>query len=309
MKTIFVLAFAFLSFTGNAQPKKPGYLFAYFKNNGEDGLHYAASEDGLVWKTIHDDRSVLTPVIGKDRLMRDPCIIRGADGWYHMVWTTGWTDHHIGYAKSKDLVHWSEQQSIPVMEHEPTARNSWAPELTYDPATRQYMIYWSSTIPGRFQNQGSEDNYNHRIYYTLTKDFQAFTPTRLLIDPGFNCIDATIVPDGEGYRVFLKDETLTPPAKNLHTGTAKKITGPYTVEEKPITGAYWAEGPTTIRPDGRWIVYFDKYQLAKYGAVTSTDGTHWVDISEQLVMPEGLRHGTILALSTDELNALKAVLQ
>ncbi len=64
--------------------------------------------------------------------MRDPCIIRGADGLFHMVWTVSWNERTIGYASSKDLIHWSEQQAIPVMEHEPTTLNCWAPEIFYD---------------------------------------------------------------------------------------------------------------------------------------------------------------------------------
>ena len=282
------------------------YLFSYFKDNGQDGLHLAYSRDGLQWTSLHNDSSVLTPLVGKDKLMRDPCIIRGGDGKFHMVWTTGWTDRHIGYASSKDLVNWSTQRTIPVMEHEPTARNSWAPEITYDSKHNEYLVYWSTTIPGRFNNEGSEDNYNHRVYYTVTKDFNSFTPSKILIDPGFNCIDATIVPDANGYRVFLKDETLKPAKKNLRTGTSKKLTGPYTITEQVLTGNYWAEGPTTLKKDGKWIVYFDKYQVGKYGAIESSDGQEWKDISDQIALPHGIRHGTIIKITEEEFAVLSA---
>jgi hypothetical protein len=53
------------------------YLFTYFTGNGEDGLHQAWSEDGYRWQTLNDDRSILAPQVGKDRLMRDPCVTRG----------------------------------------------------------------------------------------------------------------------------------------------------------------------------------------------------------------------------------------
>src|SRR3546814_4148160 len=57
-----------------------------------------------------------------------------------------------------------------------------------------YMIYWSSTVEGKFPETKSdkENGYNHRIYYTTTKDFHDFSDTELLYDPGFNVIDATI---------------------------------------------------------------------------------------------------------------------
>jgi hypothetical protein len=61
---------------------------------------------------IEKDSSFLRPTVSKDKLMRDPCILKGPDGYFHMVWTVSWNDLGIGYARSKDLVHWSEQQFI-----------------------------------------------------------------------------------------------------------------------------------------------------------------------------------------------------
>jgi len=62
----------------NAQ-RKQAYLFAYFKNNGEDGLHLAYSNDAYNWTALKNDQSFLKPNVSKDKLMRDPCIIKGAD--------------------------------------------------------------------------------------------------------------------------------------------------------------------------------------------------------------------------------------
>src|SRR5262245_1608433 len=122
------------------QQNQPHYLFSSFRDNGQDGLHLAHSRDGLKWSALNSDKSFLTPTVGT-RLMRDPSIARGPDGMFHMVWTTGWWDRGIGVAHSKDLIAWSEQKSIPVMEHEPTAVNCWAPELFYDAATQQFLIF------------------------------------------------------------------------------------------------------------------------------------------------------------------------
>jgi len=36
--------------------------------------------------------------------MRDPCIIAGPDGSFHMVWTTGWRGKDIGYAAEQEGV-------------------------------------------------------------------------------------------------------------------------------------------------------------------------------------------------------------
>lgn len=283
------------------------YLFSYFVGNGEDGLHFAYSEDGLIWEALRDGTSYLSPRVGKDKLMRDPCIIKGGDGKYHMVWTVSWTDIGIGYATSDDLVNWSPQQFIPVMANKKGTRNTWAPEITYDKVTGVYMIYWASTIEGLYPETKSkkENGYNHRMYYTTTKDFKTFTDTKLLYEPGFNVIDATISKWNEKFIMFLKDETVEPEQKNIKLAFGDALVGPYSQASIPITGDYWAEGPTAIRIDGKWIVYFDKYINHTYGAVSSSDLNNWEDISDQIHFPEGTRHGSVLKVPREILSVLK----
>ncbi len=281
------------------------YMFSYFKNNGQDGLHLAYSNDGLSWQSLKNDSSFLKPVVSKDKLMRDPCIIRGANGLFHMVWTVSWNDRGIGYANSTDLVHWSEQQFVPVMLHEDSARNCWAPEITYNKKTKKYMIYWATTIKGKYPADPKvESGYNHRMYYTMTKDFKEFSKTKLLYDKGFNVIDATIVPNGKMYVMFLKDETREPTQKNIKIATSKKLNKKYSNASEPITGNYWAEGPTTLRFNETWIVYFDKYRDHKYGAIQSKDLINWTDISNKIKIPTGLRHGSIFKISKIEFELL-----
>ena len=285
------------------------FLFSYFKGNGEDGLHLAWSTDGLKWTPLKGDTSFLKPTAGGDKLMRDPCIIRGPDGLFHMVWTVSWRERGIGYTRSKDLIEWSPQKFIPVMEHEPTARNCWAPEVFYDEANKQYLIFWATTIPGRFPATeiAGDDGLNHRMYYVTTRDFETFSPTKLLYDPGFNVIDATIVRDGARYVMFLKNETRNPPQKNIRVAFSDRPEGPWGPASRPITGDYWAEGPTAIRIGGAWIVYFDKYAEHRYGAVRSTDMAHWEDISAHVDFPAGFRHGTVLPVDAGVLARLREV--
>lgn len=302
-----ILVFVFLSaLLSSATAQEAVYLFAYFKDNGQDGLHMAYSRDGYKWEALNNDRSLLTPTAGGDKLMRDPCIIRGTDGLFHMVWTVSWHEKGIGYASSPDLLHWSAQKEIPVMAHEAGAQNCWAPEITYDARRREYMIYWATTIPGRFAagDTSGDGHYNHRLYYVTTKDFQHFSPAKLLYDQGFNVIDASIVPDKGRFIMFLKDETKTPPQKNIRIAVSNTLTGGYGKPSPPITGQYWAEGPTALHTAGKWIVYFDKYTQHRYGAVESTDMKTWTDVSDQLSMPDGIRHGTVLTITGKELDRL-----
>lgn len=284
-----------------AQSRDSIYLFCYFKGNG-DGLHYACSEDGFTWKALLNDSILLKPTVSRDKLFRDPCIIKGPDGRYHMVWTVSWNDKGIGYASSHDLIHWSAQQFIPVMQQEEGARNTWAPEITYDAGQKAYMIYWASTITGRFpqKDTAAEGGYNHRIYYITTKDFSSFSQPKLLYDPGFSVIDASIVKDGKQWIMFLKNETRYPVEKNIRVATAQQLKGPYSKPGPPITGSYWAEGPTAARINGQWVVYFDKYRDHRYGAVTSPDLIHWTDISDKVSFPAGIRHGTVFKISREE---------
>lgn len=285
------------------------YVFSYFKNNGKDGLHLAGSTDGLNWKAFNNDSSFLVPQVANDKLMRDPCIIRGLDGKFHTVWTVSWNDKGIGYASSDDLINWSEQQFIPVMAHEPNARNTWAPEITLDPFSQTYMIYWATTITGKFTETASEleSGYNHRMYYVTTKDFKTFSETKLLYEPGFNVIDATIVRHDNRWVMFLKDETREPAQKNIKVASSENLTGPYTRASAPITGNYWAEGPTVLKRENVWTVYFDKYRDRKFGAVTSNNLVTWKDISDEINMPKGIKHGTILEVSEAEYLKLLSV--
>ncbi|WP_460550943.1 glycoside hydrolase family 43 protein [Ferruginibacter profundus] len=308
-KIVFSLAVFFTGQLKSFAQNNAVYMFAYFNNNGKDGLHLAYSKDGYTWTALNQDSAVVKPMVANDKLMRDPCIIRGEDGLFHMVWTVSWNDKGIGYASSSDLVHWSEQQFIPVMKGEDSARNCWAPEITYDKKKKHYMIYWATTIAGKYKmDTVVESGYNHRLYYVTTKDFKTFSKTKLLYDKGFNVIDATIVPDGKKYIMFLKDETRIPPQKNIKIATSKKLNKHFSAASAPVTGNYWAEGPTTLKIGNTWVLYFDKYRDHKYGAVQSTDLKNWIDVSDKISLPKGIRHGSIFMVNEEELENVKTQL-
>jgi predicted GH43/DUF377 family glycosyl hydrolase len=288
------------------------FMFSYFKGNGETGLHLAYSNDGLNWVSVNEGRPVLTPTAGKDRLMRDPCIITGADGRFHMVWTTGWNDRYIGYANSADLLNWTEQITIPVMENEPEARNSWAPEVFYDNSNREYLIFWATTIPDRhspIETSPNEDHYNHRMYYVTTKDFETFSETQMFFNPDFSVIDCSIIEWNDRFYMFLKNENPIPPEKNIRLTVADNPSGPYPLQvSEPITGDYWAEGPTALQVGDSVYVYFDKYRQSRFGAVRSADMVNWDDVSEMVSFPEGIRHGTAFTVNRTVLDNLSRML-
>jgi len=312
--------------TGNAgapaeQPR--AFLFSYFTRNGEDGVHLAWSKDGITWSPLNNGRSVITPAVnGAGRgwqewdntaaLMRDPSILQGPDGLFHLVWTISWNDHAIGVAHSKDLIHWSEQTKVPVMEHEPTALNTWAPDLFYDDAAKEFVIVWSSSIPGRFPatdslaQKTSRGRADHRLYFTTTKDFTSYSKAKLLYDGGFCAIDGTIRKEGDTYYLVMKDETFYPERRNLRVASAKHATGPYGPAGPAITGVH-TEGPSLLKSNGWWYLYYDEYTKGKYGALRTHDFVTWQPFSDSLKAARGMRHGSAFLAPQSVLNGLLAL--
>lgn len=296
-----------------ALPLRADYLFTYFTKNGEDGLHLAWSADGYKWERLNEGRSFLTPKVGKSKLMRDPCVVRTDDGTFHLVWTSGWNENNIGYASTRDFVTWSEQKEVPVMAHEPKVRNSWAPEVAFDPKRREYIIFWASTIPGKFPATAgsSETDYNHRMYFTTTKDFSTFAPTQLFYDPGFNVIDATLLPAEGKYYLIVKDETRHPPKKHLRIAESDDVRGPFRNLSVPFTPpGLWVEGPTVLRVGAEYLLYYDAYQTKHYGVMRSRDLKTWEDASPRLQLPdEGtpvrMRHGTVIEVPRAVIDRLR----
>ena len=200
------------------------YVSSSFHEPADEGLRFIYSRDDLHWDSIPG--TWLAPELG-DSIMRDPSIWRGKDGTYHLVWTIAWKgDTGIGYSSSTDLIHWTPQRRIPVMDSIRHTYSVWAPELFYDDTKDQYMIIYSSCVPDKKFALGVEDeNNNHRLYYVTTKDFDTFSEPKLLYDPGFSCIDATIVKRGpQDYVMVLKDNTR--PNRNLKVAFAKDAEGP-----------------------------------------------------------------------------------
>ena len=171
-------------------------MYSSFHEPATDGLRFLYSKNGATWDSVPG--VWLKPEVGSQRVMRDPSILQTPDGTFHLVWTSSWKgDRGFGYASSKDLRHWSPERYIEVMSDTSTV-NVRAPELFYDDGNEQLMIVWASCVPFKFEKGMEEEYNNHRLYYTTTKDFQHFTPAKLLMDPGFSTIDATLLKRGKG---------------------------------------------------------------------------------------------------------------
>ena len=307
------------SLVGNAQkapkkqsatPEKEYFISTSFHEPATDGLRFIYSEDAIHWKAMPD--IFLEPRVGKQKVLRDPSIIRTPDGIFRLVWTSSWRgDRGFGYAQSKDLMHWTDVKFVTVMS-DTTTVNVWAPELFWDDTRNQAMIVWASCVPGKFPDGLEEHNNNQRLYYSTTKDFKTFTPGKLLIDPGFSCIDATILKRGmKDYVMILKDNTR--PERDIKVSFAADPEGPWSAASAPFTDKF-CEGPTVVElrsddiktftgngkgdnseivaPRG-WLVYYDAYRLKRFGAAFTEDFIHFKDVSDKVDVPEGHKHGTM----------------
>ena len=277
------------------------WLFTSFNGSG-DGLHLSYSKDALHWTSL--DKVFLKPAVGS-KLMRDSHLMRGPDGVFHLVWTTGWKDTGIGHATSKDLVNWSEQDYFPFMAKIPGTGNCWAPETFYDGKSGQYIICWASDVEGRFPETKSPDRMNNRTYFVTTRDFKTFSEPAILLDPGFDHIDATILPANGKYMVVFKEGDQQAKGKPgpVHAAIADSPLGPYTLLPKPLVTER-AEGPALVQVGGKTLLYVDFYANGQYGVYETGDWEKWTDVSSQASIVEGQRHGTILPVSGELLKSL-----
>jgi sucrose-6-phosphate hydrolase SacC (GH32 family) len=272
-------------------------VFAFFRSNGETGVFLAGSQDGLEWKELNGGKAVILPP-EKDALMRDPFLVRGPDGRFHLIWTWSWTAPFIGYSSSGDLLHWAPVTKIPVFAGVAGVRNVWAPEMVWDRQRKHWLIFWATTIDGRFTETGDsvDRGMSHRIYAMTTRDFRSFTEPKVWFDPGHPVIDSTLTRDGKRWLMAYKDERVRPLRKHLLLAEAAGLEGPW----RPLGDAFtetWSEGPSIIRFGGEWRVYYDHYRdPAGYRLMVSKDLKAWRDETASLKMPDKPRHGSFLTV-------------
>jgi len=299
-KYFLIIPFLLFSFWAGAQNRV--YLFSTFREPATAGLYLAMSTDGYHWDDLGGP--YLKPEVGKQKVMRDPSVAQGPDGTFHMVWTSSWKgDLGFGYASTKDFIHWSKEQFIPVMAYDTSTVNVWAPEIFYDDGKNNFIIVWASTIPYKFKKGEEEERNNHRLYYTITKDFVTFSKTKLFFDPGYSVIDAMIVKRGKKDYVLLhKDNTRH--FRNIRVSFGKSPLGPWSKSSDPFT-SYKSEGPTVAKVGEDYLIYYDSYGKKTYSAVKTTDFKIFKDISNQISLPIGHKHGTIFMVDPKIVDTLK----
>jgi hypothetical protein len=321
---LFLLLFFSLTFsiTSNAKKEKYVYMFTEHREPALDGLHFLYSYDCLHWDSLagswmkitigndhkyynYEKKEILEPKFYPAHMMRDPSINQGPDGTFHLVWTLAWNgEKSFGYASSKDLIHWSAQRKILVMADSMT-NHVWAPELFYDDEAQQYLIIWSSSIPSSRKTAADNlgTNESNRLYYTTTKDFKTFAPTRPYYDPGFNSIDGFLVKRAKDDYVFILKDNRKPGFSNIFCAFSKSPYGPFS-NPSVTFGPTNSEGPCCMKVGDRWLIYFDVYRQHRYGAVSTTDFKTFTPIDDSISVPAGHKHGTIFKVKESVLKKL-----
>ena len=67
-----------------------------------------------------------------------------------------------------------------------TGSRAWAPEMTYDPAAGEYVIYYSD----------AQDPKSGSMFAVTTQDFETFTYPKSLFNPGYKAVSYTHLSDG-----------------------------------------------------------------------------------------------------------------
>ena len=305
------------------------FLFVHFKErrtpDGEQ-IYFAVSKDGFTWEQINNGQPVLWAVLN-EKGVRDATVVRTDDGKFYIiatdlslaynmrtVYNNDWRrvqkegSSSLMMWESSDLLHWSAEKELKVR---PAGSGcAWAPDIIRDRINGEWILHWSSPDPEREMRM--------TIYYTRTKDFEHFTDAKILYqkeDGGV--IDSCMVQEGGCFYLFVK--SIQDPCGVILL-KSDCITGPFErmyefdkemdiLEGGP--GKY--EAPTAVRlPDGSYNLMLDYFGVAGKGQ--GYVPFHCDDITTgifkrcdaEFSYPYGFKHGTMLAITEAEYEAIKA---
>lgn len=285
------------------------YLFCYFTGNlpEEESVHFAVSADGYNFEALNGGKQIIVQTLGK-KCCRDPFIFRGQDGMFHIIGTDmrshdGWNSNNSMVVwDSDDLVNWKNERIIDFSQFEETqnADRVWAPEVLFDKARGEYMIYWS--------HHNSNETYTI-MWYAYTKDFITLTTKpKILHTPknGMSGIDADIVESDGKFHLYFKDEQVA----TTCYAVSDKLSGPYTEPENNIVSATKSavEGNCIYKLLGteKYIMIMDKFVDGGYFMQETTDMVNFTEVAEDRFSLNHLRprHGSMLHITDEEYESL-----
>lgn len=299
----------------NTNNKYVAYLFTYFTGNAvpDESLHFGISLDGYNYYALNGNNPIiLSKDISETGGIRDPHILRAEDGkTFYMVMTDmtcskGWDSNRgMILMKSTDLVNWTHSiiNIQKKYKNQKELKRVWAPQTIYDKEAGKYMIYWSMKYGAK-----GEDI----IYYAYANaDFTDLEgePKPLFIPQNKkSCIDGDIMYKDGVYHLFYKTEGSK--TKGIKLATTTSLTsGKWTEEpdyKQQTTDQVEGAGTFKLIGEDKYILMYDVYTSGRYDFTESTDLEHFKPVAQKVTMDFHPRHGTIIAITYDELKRLTA---
>ena len=304
--------------------KYAGYLFAYFEGSGEgklqEHLRFAISKDAKDWYALNNNR----PIVSSDTIstsggIRDPHILRGADGCYYIVATdmntvnNGWKDNPgIVMMRSADLVHWSHSKIVlkEAYKNFADAYWVWAPQTIYDRKAKKYMVYFT------LQRTGDGRKSLITYYAYANNNFTGFeSEPKVLFSAKYGSIDNDIIERNGVYHLFYKGNIKNAEGKEIQNGiqmaTAKKLTGPWKEDFKFIDA--YANQKTGVEGSGvfplndgsGYVMMYDLYGSGRYEYQTSRDLKTFTQKPQSFRKDFFPRHGTVIPITANEMERLQ----
>ena len=304
--------------------KYAGYLFAYFEGTGEgklqEHLRFAISKDAKDWYALNNNR----PIVSSDTIstsggIRDPHILRGADGCYYIVATdmntvkNGWKDNPgIVMMRSTDLVHWSHSKIVlkEAYKNFADAYWVWAPQTIYDRKAKKYMVYFT------LQRTGDGRKSLITYYAYANNNFTGFeSEPKVLFSAKYGSIDNDIIERNGVYHLFYKGNIKNAEGKEIQNGiqmaTAKKLTGPWKEDFKFIDA--YANQKTGVEGSGvfplndgsGYVMMYDLYGSGRYEYQTSRDLKTFTQKPQSFRKDFFPRHGTVIPITANEMERLQ----
>ncbi|GGI46537.1 hypothetical protein GCM10008018_17590 [Paenibacillus marchantiophytorum] len=296
-----------------------GYLLVHFIGEQPDGeqVYFSYSEDGLHWKDLNVSLPVLRSKIG-EKGVRDPFLVRSPkEKKFYLIATDlriasgkGWDaavktgSRNIIVWESPDLIRWSTPWAVTI--GEPGAGCVWAPEVIFDEASDDFLVFWASAT-----QEMHEHERKHKIYSARTKDFRTFTAAEKYIERDNHIIDTTIIAHNGNYYRYSKDET----TKNIRLEKGSSLDkDSFTSLHAPVLEELiGVEGPQIFKFNDReeWCLIVDRFAEGKgYLPLLTSD----LNSGEFRVLSEEAfdlgktkkRHGGVLPITFDECSRLLA---
>lgn len=312
MKKLFTTLLIASSIMTCQAKKMHAYLFTYFPGNApeQEQIHYAISYDGFNFTPLNGGK----PIIGSDTIavsqgVRDPHLLRGADGWFYQVitdmrCTKGWDSNRgMVLMRSHDLIHWQHHTvNFPtryagsMFEH---VTRVWAPQTIYDKKSKKYIVYFS------IKTDDGSCPYDRVYWAYANSDFSDLEGMpKVLFDYGQASIDTDIAQSKDGiFHLFFKTEGAKKKGIRQYTftdiynaSTWRLLDGTFEQTSEDVEGA-----GTFPLLTGEWCLMYDCYRNHHYQFCKSADLIHFKFMKNTETKGAFTpRHGTVILINKQE---------